>query len=131
MVAKPIYSLLLAVALPAVLGSGAAEARKLGGTWSKGSIKAHCDAAGGSFSSSSKGYGCLVSGTASFVDCNNKGKCTGSDPIVSGNPGRAGPARVEGIGAVASGRQSAHDGGPQQQPTLMHPGWERRRRVRE
>lgn len=59
----------------------------LAGTWSKASIKSHCDAAGGRFGTgtSDGGYRCTAAGGS--VSCNSKGKCTGTDParLVQGN----------------------------------------------
>ena len=69
-------------------GPAAAEPHVLGGSWSKSSIKQHCDAAGGSFSAGkSGGYGCMAPG--GYVTCNKSGTCVGdsTDLVRGGDKG--------------------------------------------
>jgi hypothetical protein len=80
-----------------VLSTPAAAVHNLGGTWSKASIKSHCDAAGGTYSSYKDGsYGCDNGGNGGgAVSCKN-GKCIGTDPTRLGGGGKNGPVAVGG-----------------------------------
>jgi|SRR4030081_1063558 hypothetical protein len=67
----------------------------LGGIWSKGSIKNHCDAAGGRFGTGDDGgYRCVAAGGS--VNCTKEGKCVGTDPkrLVGGNKKGIDPVTV-------------------------------------
>lgn len=80
----------IAVLVPAVFVaafavSPSASARHvvtLSGTYSRSQVKKDCDAAGGAYiDSGGAGYACFSqSGNGNVVNCNNRGKCTGSIP---------------------------------------------------
>jgi len=75
----------------------ATAAHALSGTWSADSIKAHCDAAGGSFNTQSNGgYNCAT--TKGAVQCDKDGKCSGTDPAaLGGGPKKPKPVPVGGM----------------------------------
>ena len=78
------------------LSTPATAAHTLSGTWSKTSIKQHCDAAGGTFNDNGKGqgYGCSTAGGT--VSCKKNGKCQGTDPARLSGGGKNGPVAVGG-----------------------------------
>jgi hypothetical protein len=94
------HAFALAAACLLLLGSSIppnqayAKTVTLSGTHSASEIRAKCDAAGGSFTSADSGYGCA--GPGGTVNCNTKGKCTGS----CGRCGRAAP--TGGIGGIVA-----------------------------
>ena len=88
---KCIAMLIPAVFVAALVVSTSASARHvvtLSGTYSRGQVKKDCDAAGGAYiDSGGAGYACFSqSGNGNVVDCNNRGKCTGSIPRQSHPP---------------------------------------------
>lgn len=79
----------IAMAVPAlfaaIIVSTSASARQistLSGTISRSQVKKDCSANGGAYIDWGKnGYSCYsTSGNGNVVDCNNRGKCTGSVP---------------------------------------------------
>ena len=72
------------------LSTPAGAAHSLGGTWSKTSIKQHCDAAGGTFNDNGKGQGYGCSTVGGTVSCKKNGKCQGTDParLTGGTKGK-------------------------------------------
>jgi hypothetical protein len=72
------FVLMTVTTLSTPAAAATAGGHTLGGKWSAGSIKSHCDAAGGEFTRGPNGYGCTANGGS--VHCNNKGKCQGSNP---------------------------------------------------
>jgi hypothetical protein len=82
---KCIAVLVPAVFVAALVVSTSASARQivtLSGTHSRGEVKKDCDASGGAYISFHDGsYSCYSqSGNGNVVDCNKRGKCTGSIP---------------------------------------------------
>ncbi|GAC1340911.1 MAG: hypothetical protein NVSMB26_29010 [Beijerinckiaceae bacterium] len=91
------------------ISGGASEARvvSLSGSHSRGDIKSHCDAIGGTTTSGigSGGYGCVNGANGNSVDCDSKGHCKG---IVSRQTGGGG---VRGVLAPTAGADRTGSGG--------------------
>lgn len=97
-----------------VLPEPASAIHALSGTWSRGSIKSHCDAAGGVYTGyKDGGYSC--NSGRGLVTCGKNGKCKGTDPTrLSGGSTKTGPVAVSG-----SKQTGPAAGGPVQ---MQHPG---------
>jgi hypothetical protein len=88
---KSVAIIVPAAFVAAFLVSTNASARQivtLSGTYSRGQVKKNCDASGGAYISFHDGsYSCYSqSGNGNVVDCNKRGKCTGSIPRESKPP---------------------------------------------
>lgn len=72
----------LFVAIVVSTGASARHISTLNGTFSRSQVKKDCSANGGAYIDWGKnGYSCYsTSGNGNVVDCNNRGKCTGSIP---------------------------------------------------
>lgn len=97
---------LLVAVLACALSVGSAQAgiKQLSGTYSAATIKADCDAAGGTFTDSRSqggdaGYSCVGSGGT--VDCSPDGKCVGE--CGNCNPSRGGTIKFKAIVDAAGG----------------------------
>src|SRR6185437_8249472 len=72
----------LFIAIAVSTSASARQISGLNGTFSRSQVKKDCSADGGAYIDWGKnGYSCYsTSGNGNVVDCNNRGKCTGSVP---------------------------------------------------
>ncbi len=97
----------IALMMGAMSSTPAATTHALSGTWSMGSIKSHCNAAGGTMGyQADGGYSCNAPGGA--VDCKKNGKCTGTNPTHLGGGNKTGP--VTGGGFKQQGNPAINNG---------------------
>jgi hypothetical protein len=106
-IAIAVPALFVAIAVPT--SASARHIITLSGTYSRSQVKKDCDAVGGVYQSDSSGYFCASTSNGNSVNCNNRGKCTGSIPRQSR------PSRT--IGGIlhppsAGLSSSANDGAP-------------------
>jgi len=77
-IATAVSALLIGVIVPT--GASARHVFTLSGTYSRAQVKKDCDAVGGVYQSDKGGYFCGSVTNGNSVNCNNRGKCTGSIP---------------------------------------------------
>jgi hypothetical protein len=76
----------LFVSIVAATDASARHVFTLSGTYSRSQVKKDCDAAGGAYQIDGGGYFCVNPSNGNSVNCNNRGKCTGSIPRQSKPP---------------------------------------------
>lgn len=133
-IALAVSALLATIVVPT--SASARHVFTLSGTYSRSQVKKDCDAVGGVYQSDSGGYFCASTSNGNSVNCNNRGKCTGSIPRQGRPPrtlggllhppsagvrssGNSAPPNRHGVPVKFSGFKAPSGAGGNRQPTII------------